>query len=139
MFEDDVMPITHELYTSSNITLDNIKKYIIKCVQYLPSSWDVFYLGRCWDNCTKHIKINQYIVKVHRAMCHHAICFTKEGAKKILENIVHPLSKPIDHIVSNLCSKGNIECYASTVPVFYQNRDELSTTIGNFDKLPICA
>lgn len=139
MFEDDIMPINHEVYVNSGITLDHIKKYIQKCMNYLPNGWDVIYFGRCWDNCAKHIKINKYLVKIHRAMCHHAIGFSREGAKKILENISHPMSKPIDHVVSGLCSIGAIDCYASIVPVFYQNRDELSTTIGNFDKLPVCA
>lgn len=139
LFEDDVMPINHEVYTNSGITLNHIKKYIEKCVQNLPSNWDVIYFGRCWDNCSKHITINKYLVKVHRAMCHHAIVFSKKGAQRILESIKHPLSKPIDHIVSGLCVSGELHAYASKTPVFYQNRDQLSTTIGNFDSLPVCA
>ena len=62
MFEDDVMPITHEMYVNSGITLNHIKSYINKCVTYLPNNWDVMYFGRCWDSCSNHVKINKYIV-----------------------------------------------------------------------------
>ena len=139
MFEDDIMNIDSKKYKQSNITLDNIKNYVNKVNEYVPMDWDVIYLGRCWDMCGKHIPINKYIVKVHRTLCHHAIAFSREGAIKILANIKHPISMPIDHVVSNLCQKGDITCYASIVPVFYQNREELKTSIGNFDKLPTCA
>lgn len=138
MFEDDIMSLDHEMYASAETTLDHVKNYMKKAVEYLPTDWDVVYFGRCWDNCRRHIPVNKFMVKVHRAMCHHAIAFSRHGAQKILANIEHPLSKPIDHIVSGLCSKGIITCYATVVPVFYQNRSELKTTIGNFDKLPIC-
>ena len=138
MFEDDIMSLDNKLYTSANTTLDHVKNYMQKAVDYLPADWDVLYFGRCWDNCRRHIPINKFMVKIHKAMCHHAIAFSRHGAQKILENIKHPLSEPIDHIVSGLCAKGIITCYATAVPIFYQNREELRTTIGNFDKLPIC-
>jgi hypothetical protein len=138
LFEDDVMSLDHNMYVSADTSLLHVKNYIRKSMDYLPTNWDVLYFGRCWDNCRKHIPVNKFMVKVHKAMCHHAIAFSRHGAQKILANIKHPLIKPIDHIVSGLCAKGIITCYATVVPVFYQNREELRTTIGNFDKLPIC-
>ena len=138
MFEDDIMPLTNKFYTLQGTTLEHVQNYMKKSVDYLPTDWDVLYFGRCWDNCQKHVPVNKFLVKVNRAMCHHAIAFSKHGAQKILDNISHPMSKPIDHVVSGLCVKGIITCYATIVPIFYQNREELYTTIGNFDKLPIC-
>jgi len=138
IFEDDIMPINHKMYTDLETTQEHVKNYVKKAVEYLPTDWDVLYFGRCWDNCRRHTPVNKFLVKVHRTMCHHAIAFSRRGAQKILDNITHPFTKPIDHIVSGLCSNGTITCYATVVPVFYQNREELFTTIGNFDKLPIC-
>ena len=138
MFEDDIMPIDHKSYKDNKTSLKHVQNYMKKAVEFLPIGWDVLYFGRCWDRCNKHIPINKFLVKVQRALCHHAIAFSRQGAIKILNEIKHPLSKPIDHIVASACTRGVIDGYATIVPVFYQNRDELFTTIGNFDKLPIC-
>ena len=138
MLEDDNMPLTHSFYTDIKLNLDNIKDYITNSVFNLPSDWDVLYFGRCWDDCAKHIPINDYIVKTERTLCHHAIAFSKKGANTILSSINHPLSVPIDHIVANLSLLGKINSYATVIPVFYQNRAELNSTIGNYDHLPIC-
>jgi hypothetical protein len=67
-----------------------------------------------------------------------AIAFSRKGASIVLENISHPLNLPIDHIVANLTLYGKLNTYATILPIFYQNRDELNSTIGNFDHLPIC-
>ena len=75
---------------------------------------------------------------INRTLCHHAIAFSRNGAEKILAAIKHPLSKPIDHIVASLATNGIIDSYASVIPIFYQNRDEMSSTIGNYDHLPVC-
>ena len=139
LFEDDVMPINHEVYTNSGITLDHIKKYVRKCMENLPSDWSILYLGKCWSDCRRAITVNKYIMKEHKSLCHHAIAFSRKGAQRILNAIIHPISKPIDHIVSALCMSGELQAYSAKICVFYQNRDELSTTIGNFDNLPVCA
>jgi len=138
MFEDDNIGFRNDIYKNSEINLNHIKTYINDVVIRLPNDWDVLYLGRCWDNCNKHIKINQYVYKTHRTLCHHAIAFSRNGAEKILAAIKHPLSKPIDHIVASLATNGIIDSYASVIPIFYQNRDEMSSTIGNYDHLPVC-
>ena len=138
LFEDDNIPFSNSVYKNSEISMEHIKTYIHDAVIRLPSDWDVLYLGRCWDNCSKNIKINKYLYKTHRTLCHHAIAFSRNGAEKILEAITHPLSKPIDHIVANLTVNGTIHSYATIIPIFYQNRDEMSSTIGNFDHLPVC-
>jgi GR25 family glycosyltransferase involved in LPS biosynthesis len=138
MLEDDNIPFTDQLYVTSGLKIKHVKKYISNAFKSLPYDWDILYLGRCWDDCAKNIKINKYLYKTHRTLCHHAIAFSRNGAKKVLQAIKHPINLPIDHIVANLVVKGVIDAYASAVPIFYQNRDELSSTIGNFDNLPIC-
>jgi len=138
MFEDDVMPFTDLVYSRSNVTLADLQKYVKKAVKSLPVTWDILYLGRCWDDCENNIRINNYLVKTNYTLCHHAIAFSRDGAKKVLKHIKHPLNKPIDHIVAMLTKKRLLDSYATNIPIFYQNRDDLTTTIGNFDNLPIC-
>lgn len=138
MLEDDNVPFTHLFYRNVGLRLDFIKEYIRKSVESLPEDWDVLYLGRCWDDCANHIPFNNFIVKTKRTLCHHGIAFSRKGASIILANITHPLNVPIDHIVANLSVHGKINSYATILPVFYQNRDELNSTIGNYDHLPIC-
>ena len=138
LLEDDNIPFTNSFYSDVGLKLDYIKDYITEAVKSLPNDWDVLYLGRCWDDCTNNIPINNYIVKTRRTLCHHAIAFSRKGASIILENISHPLNVPIDHIVANLTLYGKINTYATILPIFYQNRDELNSTIGNYDHLPIC-
>ena len=138
LLEDDNIPFSNDFYKNVGLKLDFIKDYVKKTVQSLPVDWDVLYLGRCWDDCANHTPINNYIVKTKKTLCHHSIAFSRKGASIILENIKHPLNVPIDHIVANLSSNGKINSYASILPIFYQNRDELKSTIGNHDHLPIC-
>jgi GR25 family glycosyltransferase involved in LPS biosynthesis len=138
LFEDDNIPLTNTFYTDVGLNLDYIKEYITNSVFSLPYDWDVLYLGRCWDDCMNNIPINKYIVKTKKTLCHHAIAFSRKGASIVLENISHPLNLPIDHIVANLTLYGKLNTYATILPIFYQNRDELNSTIGNFDHLPIC-
>ena len=138
MLEDDNTPFTNNIYKDSKIDLNHIKIYVKNAVKYLPSDWDVLYLGRCWDDCRKNIKINKYLYKTNRTLCHHAIAFSRNGAEKVLNAIIHPLQKPIDHVVATLTVNGIIDSYATIIPIFYQNRDELNTTVGNYDNLPIC-
>lgn len=138
MFEDDNIPFTYKFYKKNKISLNHIKKYIKKAYNMLPSDWDVLYLGRCWDNCGRNIKINKYLYKTHRTLCHHAIAFSRQGAIRVLEAISHPLQRPIDHIVARLTTRGEIDSYATIIPIFYQNREKMKSTVGNFDNLPIC-
>ena len=139
MFEDDNIPFTFKFYKKSGLSLDNIKNYVKNAYNMLPANWDVLYLGRCWDNCNRNIKINKYLYKTHRTLCHHAIAFSRQGAIRVLEAISHPLQRPIDHIVARLTTQGEIDAYATIIPVFYQNRDKMESTVGNFDNLPVCA
>lgn len=138
LLEDDNKMFNSSLYTESGLTLENIQQYLYRAFKNLPSDWDVFYLGRCWDDCKNNIKVNEYIVKTKRTLCHHAIAFSRKGAKEVLKSIKHPLRLPIDHIVANLSKSGYINSYACSIPIFYQNREELYTTLGNTDSLPIC-
>ena len=138
LFEDDNMPLNNKFYIDVGLNFDYIKEYITNSVISLPYDWDILYLGRCWDDCMNNIPINKYIVKTKKTLCHHAIAFSRKGASIVLENISHPLNLPIDHIVANLTLYGKLNTYATILPIFYQNRDELNSTIGNFDHLPIC-
>lgn len=138
MFEDDNIPYNSSFYKNIGVKLEFLQDYIKKSVESLPEDWDVLYLGRCWDDCSNHKPYNNFIIKTNRTLCHHAIAFSRKGASIILENIKHPLNIPIDHIVANLTSLGKINTYATILPVFYQNRDKLQSTIGNYDNLPIC-
>lgn len=118
--------------------LDYLNTYISNSFKSLPNDWDILYLGRCWDDCNNHQIINKYIIKTSRTLCNHAIVYSKKGAFKILKHIKHPLQYPIDHIIANLSLQNKLNCYATIKPLFFQNRIELGTTIGNFDDLPIC-
>ena len=138
LMEDDNLPFSNSFYTDLGLKLDDIKEYIKNAYNSLPVDWDVIYFGRCWDDCENHIPINKYLVKTRRTLCHHAIGFSKKGAIKVLEEITHPLKLPIDHIVANLTLNGKINVYATILPIFFQNRVELNSTLDNHDHLPIC-
>lgn len=138
LMEDDNLPFSNKFYSDIGLKLDYIKEYMTSAFLSLPSDWDVIYFGRCWDDCGSHQEVNDYLVKTKRTLCHHAIGFSRKGAQKIIAALQHPLNMPIDHIVANLTLYGKINVYATILPIFYQNRVELNSTLGNHDHLPIC-
>ena len=138
MLEDDNILYGDAFYSEIGFSLDQIKKYMKDSFTSLPSDWDVLYYGRCWDDCESHVKVNKYIAKTNKTLCHHAIVFSRKGAIKVLEQIKHPIKEPIDHIVGNMCKRNELNSYATIIPVFYQSRDEIISAVGNYDHLPVC-
>jgi len=138
IFEDDITYYSEIEYKNKNTLGLHINNYIYHAFISLPPDWDLLYLGRCWDDCNNHIHINKYIVQTYRTLCNHSILYSRKGAKILLDNISHPLKMPIDHIIANLTMSKKLKCYATKIPIFYQNRKALQSSIGNFDELRIC-
>ena len=125
IFEDDLK------------TPESNNTYLQKSLSLIPSNYDIIYLGRCWDRCKKSIPINDFIVKCFTPQCRHAYGVSRKGAQKIIK-LTRPLIKAGDFTISRQIAKGNIIAYSPKLSIFFQNRENLSSNLGNIYKQKVC-
>ena len=120
IFEDDI----------SSKVKKNYKQIIENAMSNIPNDWDIVYFGRCWDNCNEMKKITNDLYKVTSPLCRHAYGLTKNGAKKILKYTI-PMYHNGDKMYSFNIKNGKIKAYAIHPGIFFQNRHDNGTTLGN--------
>lgn len=142
IFEDDIIQDTTHLEKVKNV------------MKNIPSDWDFLNFSRCWDNCGKDKKINNYVVKSERALCGSAYALTKKGALKILK-YAYPIFDPIDiYFVSLQYNKIDPLIFYSSFPRIYNQMKSISSSksstspkligsltssLGNFDDCLECS
>ena len=130
IFEDDLqMPV---------ISLEEMNKYINHVMLNIPKDYDIIYFGRCWDYCHLDKKITNNLVRCVKPRCRHAYGVSRKGAEKILKYGIPMIHRGGDENIAKHIKKGNIIAYAVTPPLFYQNRRELGTNLGNYSDLQEC-
>lgn len=123
VFEDDIA-------LPNNV--DDIKQKIINILKHMPSDWQMFNFGKCWDRCNNMEFINQYVIK-SIPVCRHAYAVTRIGAQILVNNTI-PMSNNGDTMYRKLIEENQIIAYTTDVELFTQNRQEMGSELGN-DKL----
>lgn len=132
IFEDDVVTTPERLHRFNHDFRSMMSS--------LPSSFDIFYLGYCWDYCNKRISIanSPLLVKPFIPKCRHAYVVSRMGAEKIIRHCTPLHSLPGD-IIIGLAVKNNIlNGYAARHPLFTQDRKQLGSSLGNHDSIRPC-
>ena len=124
IFEDDI----------DKDIVSNYQEIIKDSMKNIPKDWDIVFFGRCWDTCSKKIQIHNNLYKVYNPKCRHAYGLSREGAKKILKYTV-PMVNNGDLMYAENIRNGNIKAYAISPNIFYQNREEFGSNLGNFNKI----
>lgn len=124
IFEDDI----------DEDIVSNYQEIIKDSMDNIPNDWDIVFFGRCWDTCFKNIKIHNNLYKVSNPKCRHAYGLSRKGAKKILKYTV-PMVNNGDLMYAKNIRNGNINAYGISPSIFYQNRNNFVTNLGNYDKL----
>lgn len=122
IFEDDIA-IPKNLkrtYQRFKHALDNV-----------PKDWDVINFGNCWDLCHKRERVTHQIFRSYRAQCRHCYAVSKNGARTILMNTLPMSVRPGDFSITALAEKGLLKMYITSPPIFFQNREEFGTNLGN--------
>lgn len=143
IFEDDA-DISDKLIDNMGKAAQLIKHYVTKY------SYDIFYLGKCLDRCDMHISQGQGVVRSFKPLCAHAYVITKQGAKKLLEQLETDEFRHTSDVLINLAIKNqNMLVYAAHPSIFNQNtssfdsnmRSKLSMMILNTKEccIPQCA
>lgn len=127
IFEDDI--------SSINISYKMYDNIINESLKIIPHDWDIIKFGRCWDDCTRSIKISDYIYRVYYPKCRHAYGVSRSGANKIINNTI-PMTNNGDEMIGKLISDGYIICYAISPTIFNQNREKLGSNLNNPTKSP---
>lgn len=125
IFEDDITTSYSKvnlLYKFNNI-LGNI-----------PNDCDLLYIGYCFEQCDKVKKYNEYFSIGYKPLCLHTWSVNRR-ASEIIINESNYINDTIDEILLNI----NFKVYLSNYDLFYQNRDEIISLLGNNNKLTLCA
>jgi hypothetical protein len=130
IFEDDVKKIDIPL-SELNSKIDNI-------MDNLPYTFDIIYFGRCWDKCHKQNYISDNLVRTYFPQCRHSYGVTRKGAEIIIKKSIPLIDKGGDQNIAILIENGELEAYAVTPNLFFQNRDVLGSNLNNLDSLNEC-
>jgi glycosyl transferase, family 25 len=134
IFEDDITT-----YGSSNI-----KEMIVNATEKLKGKYDILYLGKCLDRCSKYEKTEvPNVYKTFFASCNHAYIISKKGIMKILDYISkNKLPKAFDCVLVDLMDKGYIDAYTFHPSIFVQdvlvNSSNLIPSIDSYDNAVEC-
>lgn len=129
------------LIFEDDIKLNDVEKTrhdVSMFMKQVPSDYDMFYLGYCWEYCKQTKRINDYVRQAHYPRCKHAYGFSRKGAKKLLSSLQPLLKSTSDDTIGQQIKSGNIKAYIPYKPIFYQNRKELGSTLNNHDSLEPC-
>ncbi|KAH6905806.1 hypothetical protein BKA70DRAFT_459416 [Coprinopsis sp. MPI-PUGE-AT-0042] len=106
--------------------------------KYLPSSWDIVFLGHCWSNESYYPPMSKPLTPFMWALhpsrapkCTHAYALSREGARRILLHFQYPpfaYSRGIDQAFAWLIESGRIKSF-SVVPSIVVQRKISSSDI----------
>jgi len=155
IFEDDIKALEEDGKSKKDIKKkkDYENEYKIKlfhlqndlkdlekiCEKNEDAHWDILYLGHCWSDCTKAKNITRNMTIDNEALCTHSYVITKKGAGIVLDfSRLAPMNKPFDEMILDLVKMKKLKAISFFSPIFFQNRDNIGSTLGNLDKLPVC-
>ena len=131
IFEDDLKLI--------DMSITEFNNKVQKAWDNVPENYDILYWGRCYDKCN-NITVSSNIHKTQKALCRHAYSLSRKGADIILNNTL-PLKQNIfagDQYYKYLMKNKILKGYSVSPSIFYQNREDLGTNLGNNDNLIEC-
>jgi GR25 family glycosyltransferase involved in LPS biosynthesis len=128
IFEDDI---------KLNETLSDKIVHLKKIMNNIPSNWDIIYFGKCAEKCKKKITVNAYTTTNSTPLCLHAYAVSRKGAEIIVKN-AFPIEEGVDYMYRKLIKNQKLNEYTSTIPVFFQNRDNFGSSIGHGSDIQIC-
>ena len=129
IFEDDI---------KLNETLSDKIVHLKKIMNNIPSNWDIIYFGKCAEKCKKKITVNAYTTTNSTPLCLHAYAVSRKGAEIIVKN-AFPIEEGVDYMYRKLIKNQKLNEYTSTIPVFFQNRDNFGSSIGHGSDIQICS
>ena len=110
-----------------------------RLVAGLPADWDILYLGRCDDDCGRDVAIAPGLVRCFTPACRHAYAVTRAGAEVLVAN-AFPLDRVCgDKIYKALIRDGQLRAYCAKPALFFQDRENLGSTIENFAVVRECS
>ena len=111
--------------------LNRLVKRFNKAMKDLPKDWDIINFGGCWDTCNTRTRITNELFKSTRAQCRHCYGVSKNGARIILSNTLPMSARPGDFSINALSEKGLLNMYVTSPSLFFQNREDFGTNLGN--------
>ena len=135
IFEDDLF-----IPNSNEVNLINIKLNLL--FKKINKKWQYINLGRCWDeSCNIKYKKEHFEVTHCLPVCTHAIILKRDIAYNLISNTL-PLSQPKDNTWRELIHKNSYwmnYSYCIVPSIFSQDRNKLTSTLGNFNSQKECS
>jgi GR25 family glycosyltransferase involved in LPS biosynthesis len=100
-------------------------------------AWDILFLGRCWDMCSRQLLYKPGVVRTMFPGCTHAYVVSLRGARK-LRDTAFPIVTSLDRHIKSLTSRNQLFCIASETNIFLQDRRMASELGHEREKLRLC-
>ncbi len=121
IFEDDIKPIDEADRARMIDFLETVKH----------KKWDLLHLGFDAEQVGPDEEIKPGAFRAYTPFMTHAFAVTRPTAELLLP-LIFPATKAIDLVIVEHTSQDKLVSYAINPPLFMQNRDTLSSEIGNF-------
>ncbi|NDC54991.1 MAG: hypothetical protein EBZ74_12155 [Planctomycetia bacterium] len=112
-----------------------IGEEILEICKSLPTNWDIFFLGKCWDFCSTNKKINKKtsssysrsIYQVYYPLCSHAYMIRKKAIHILLKEYdtmrkqSDGITMPYDVFLKRMITKKNLQAFSTSENIFSQD------------------
>ncbi|KAJ3862556.1 hypothetical protein EV359DRAFT_44923 [Lentinula novae-zelandiae] len=100
---------------------------------FLPSTWDILYLGHCWSGTEPDQPLIDpkatYLRKTRHTLCNHGYAVSLRGAHKLTRFLRSPdfaYSRPVDHLIKDLIQMHYLESYTFVPALVVQTKEDES-------------
>ncbi|KAI1789156.1 hypothetical protein LXA43DRAFT_1022094 [Ganoderma leucocontextum] len=136
------------LFLEDDIDMErDIRQNVELVWSFLPSGWDIVFLGHCWSNESHYpalIKIQQLEsldITIHPSFapkCTHAYALSHSGAHRLLLHLLHPpfsYSRALDQAFSWLVESKRLKAFSLVPSIVVQRKVDKSDIDGGEDGL----
>jgi hypothetical protein len=124
IFEDDLRKVEPG-------SMDRFKEFLIKMQQ---KNWDLLHPGFDAERVGPNETIKKGFFRAYTPFQAHAYIVNRKSAKMLLDRIF-PATEAIDSVIVEYTNNNTLVSYAINPPIFLQNRDTITSELGNFQPI----
>lgn len=104
---------------------NNFMKKVTSRLQKLPTSWDLLYLGGCFQR--NGPTYDSGLLQSRGGLCTYGYVISEKAIRYLLHRVVLSSNKPIDHVLDEEISRGRLIAFHAYPPLVHNDPTKIST------------